>query len=90
LPYLIVIIVNKKYNSNPYFCINLALCPNIGGFAMKKKLTFAALLLYAFLLSPLTASAENMISPVHEPVTMILLGVGLISLALSGRHLFKK
>ena len=59
--------------------------------AMKEKLTLAALLLCAFLLSPLTASAENvMIAPVHEPVTMILMGVGLIGLAIVGRSVFKK
>jgi hypothetical protein len=58
---------------------------------MKKKLTFAAVLLYAFLLSPLTASAESVIiSPSHGPITMILLGVGLIGLSISGKHIFKK
>jgi hypothetical protein len=58
---------------------------------MKKKLTFAAVLLCAFLFSPLTAFAESVIiSPGHGPITIILLGVGLIGLAISGRHKFKK
>jgi len=58
---------------------------------MKEKLTLAAVLLSAFLLLPLTASAEDvMISPVHEPSTMILLGVSLIGLSIIGRHVFKK
>jgi hypothetical protein len=58
---------------------------------MKEKLTLAAVLLCTFLLSPLTASAENvMISPVHEPSTMILLGMSLIGIGIIGRHVFKK
>jgi hypothetical protein len=31
-----------------------------------------------------------MISTVHEPSTMILLGVSLIGLSIIGRHVFKK
>jgi hypothetical protein len=58
---------------------------------MKEKLTLAVLLLCVFLLSPLTVFAENvMIAPVHEPVTMILIGMGLIGLAIVGRSVFKK
>jgi hypothetical protein len=58
---------------------------------MNENLTWAVVLLSTFLLSPLTASAESvLISPVHEPGTLILLGVGLVGLSIVGRHIFKK
>ena len=58
---------------------------------MKERLKLVALLLLVFLLSPLTASADNVrISSVSEPATMILMGAGLIGLAIVGRHKFKK
>jgi hypothetical protein len=37
-----------------------------GVFAMKEKLTLAAVLLCAFLLLPLTASAEDVINPANN------------------------
>lgn len=58
---------------------------------MKEKLKLGALLLCAFLLSPLTAFAENVIiSTGHDSVTMILIGVGLIGLAIIGRNTIKR
>jgi hypothetical protein len=58
---------------------------------MKRKLKMAALSLCGFLLSPLTAIADNVrISSVYEPATMLLMGAGLIGLAILGRNIFKK
>ena len=58
---------------------------------MKRKLKVAELLLCVFLLSPLTAYADNVrVSPDPGPATMILLGTGLIGLAILGRKKFRK
>jgi len=58
---------------------------------MKERRELAASLLFVFLLSPLTAFADNVgMSSVPEASTLLLMGVGIIGLAFIGRKKFKK
>ncbi|MBI5582138.1 MAG: PEP-CTERM sorting domain-containing protein [Deltaproteobacteria bacterium] len=58
---------------------------------MKEKLKIAALSSCVWLLSPLTAFADNVrISSIPESATMILMGATLIGLSIIRRKKFKK
>jgi hypothetical protein len=58
---------------------------------MKRKIKTTALLICGFLMAPLAAFADNGgIVSVPESATMILMGAGLVGLAVLGRKRFKK